>query len=132
MPARSSCESRPAAAARVGIVDDASETTASRKIFLPYRPVDARVAVLIAVEAGSKLVKFAASQPYRLAALSRRFDLIIAGQQLQETIPKMNQTATSQVELTRRPLHRYYHWELLLLLCLAFFFIRAIGRFSAW
>ncbi|MGI6417570.1 MAG: MFS transporter [Thermoguttaceae bacterium] len=34
----------------------------------------------------------------------------------------MNQTATSQVELTRRPLHRYYHWELLFLLCLAFFF----------
>jgi MFS family permease len=41
---------------------------------------------------------------------------------LQETIPKMNQTATPQVDLAGRPLHRYYPWELLLLLCLAFFF----------
>lgn len=34
----------------------------------------------------------------------------------------MNQTATPQVDLAGRPLHRYYPWELLLLLCLAFFF----------
>jgi MFS family permease len=34
----------------------------------------------------------------------------------------MNSDATAQADLSRRPLHRFYRWELLFWLCLAFFF----------